>query len=51
MNKLSLSVASLLLAALFTNSAFAVDKNTVAAVNGKKITQKQYQSQCMPMVL
>lgn len=44
MNKLSLSVASLLLATLFTNSAFALDKNSVAAVNGKKITQKQYQA-------
>jgi len=44
MNKISLSVASLLLAALFTNSAFALDKNSVAAVNGKNITQKQYQA-------
>ena len=43
MNKISLSVASLLLATLFTNSAFALGKNSVAAVNGKNITQKQYQ--------
>ena len=43
MNKLSLSVASLLLAALFINPAFALDKSSVAAVNVKKITQKQYQ--------
>lgn len=43
MNKLTLSAASILLTALFTHSAFALDKNTVAAVNGKKITQKQYQ--------
>jgi len=44
MNKLNISVASILLATLFTNSAFALDKNSVAAVNGKNITQKQYQA-------
>ena len=43
MNKLTLSAASLLLATFFANSAFALDKDAVAAVNGKKITQKQYQ--------
>ena len=43
MNRISLSVASLLLATLFTNSAFALGKNSVAAVNGKNITQEQYQ--------
>jgi peptidyl-prolyl cis-trans isomerase C len=43
MNKLTLSAASLLLATFFTSSAFALDKDTVAAVNGKKITQAQYQ--------
>lgn len=44
MNKITLSVASIMLAALFTNSAFALGKNSVAAVNGKNITQKQYQN-------
>jgi len=43
MNKLTLSAASLLLVTLFSSSAFALDKNTVASVNGKKISQKQYQ--------
>ena len=43
MNKITLSAASILLASLLSNSAFALDKNTVASVNGKKITQKQYQ--------
>lgn len=43
MNKITLSVASIMLATLFTNSAFALGKNSVAAVNGKNITQKQYQ--------
>ena len=44
MNKLTLSAASILLATTFSNAAFALDKNTVAAVNGIKITQKQYQA-------
>lgn len=44
MNKLSLTVASVLLASLFTQSAFALGKNDVAAVNGKSITQKEYQA-------
>ena len=44
MNRLTLSAASILLATLLSNSAFALDKNTVASVNGKKITQKQYQA-------
>ena len=43
MNKITLSVASILLATLFTSSAFALGKNSVAAVNGKNITQTQYQ--------
>ncbi len=44
MNRITLSAASILLAALLSNSAFALGKNTVAAVNGKNITQKQYQA-------
>lgn len=44
MNKITLSVASIMLATLFTHSAFALGKNTIAAVNGKNITQKQYQA-------
>lgn len=44
MNKITLSAASFLLATLLSNSAFALDKDTVASVNGKKITQKQYQT-------
>ncbi len=44
MNKLTLSGASFLLATLFTHSAFALDANSVAAVNGKKISQKQYKT-------
>ncbi|MCW9031940.1 MAG: peptidylprolyl isomerase [Gammaproteobacteria bacterium] len=43
MKKLTLSAASLLLVTLFTNTAFALDKNTVASVNGKNISQKQYE--------
>lgn len=44
MNKISISVASILLATLSSSTVFALDKNTVAAVNGKKITQSQYQT-------
>lgn len=44
MNRITLSAASILLATLLSNSAFALGKNTVAAVNGKKITQKQYEA-------
>ena len=44
MNKITLSAASILLATLLSNSAFALDKNTVASVNGTNITQKQYES-------
>ena len=44
MNKLTLNLASILLATLFTNSAFALDAKSVAAVNGKKISQKQYET-------
>lgn len=36
MNRITLSAASILLATLLSNSAFALGKNTVAAVNGKK---------------
>ena len=42
MKKFTLSAASLLLATLLSNSAFALDKDAVAAVNGKKITQEDY---------
>lgn len=44
MNKITLSAASILLATLLSSSAFALGKNDIAAVNGKKITQKQYQA-------
>jgi peptidyl-prolyl cis-trans isomerase C len=44
MNKITLSAASILLATLLSSSAFALGKNAVAAVNGKNITQKQYQA-------
>lgn len=44
MNKTTLSIASILLTSLFVNSAFALDSKSVAAVNGKKISQKQYQT-------
>ncbi len=44
MNKITLSAASILLATLLSNSAFALGKNSVAAVNGKNITQKQYEN-------
>ncbi len=44
MNRITLSAASFLLATLLSNSAFALGKNTVAAVNGKNITQTQYQN-------
>ena len=43
MNRITLSAASILLATLLSNSAFALGKNSVAAVNGKNITQKQYE--------
>ena len=43
MNKLTLSIASLLVATLSATSAYALDANTVAKVNGKKISQDQYQ--------
>jgi len=43
MNKFTISAASILLATLFTQSAFALGKNDVASVNGKSITQQQYQ--------
>ena len=42
MNKLTLSLASILLASLSSGSAFALDSKSVAAVNGKKITQAEY---------
>ena len=44
MNKITLSAASVLLVTLLSNSAFALGKNSVAAVNGKNITQKQYEA-------
>ena len=44
MNKITLSATSILLATLLSNSALALGKNTVAAVNGKNISQKQYQA-------
>ena len=44
MNKFTLSVAGILIATLSSGSVFALSKNTVATVNGKKITQKQYQA-------
>lgn len=44
MNKITLSAASILLVSLLSNSAFALDKSSVAAVNGKNISQKQYQA-------
>jgi len=42
MNKLTLSLASILLATLPSTSAIALDSKSVAAVNGKKISQAQY---------
>lgn len=44
MNKITLNAASILVATLLSNSVFALDKNTVASVNGTNITQKQYES-------
>ena len=44
MNKLTLSLASILLATLSSGSAFALDEKSVAAVNGKNITQEQYKN-------
>ena len=44
MNKITLSAASIVLVSLISNSAFALGKNAVAAVNGKSITKKQYQN-------
>lgn len=44
MNKLTLSITSILLASLLTNTSFALDAKSVAAVNGKNISQKQYQT-------
>jgi peptidyl-prolyl cis-trans isomerase C len=43
MNKSTLSIASLLIATLASTSAFALDAKSVAAVNGKQITQEEYQ--------
>jgi len=44
MNKLTLSIASLLVATLSTTSVYALDANTAAKVNGKKISETQYQN-------
>ncbi|MFK5915764.1 MAG: peptidylprolyl isomerase [Woeseiaceae bacterium] len=38
------TAASILLVSLLIQPAFALDKNTVAAINGKKITQTEYQN-------
>ena len=43
MNKLTLTLASVFLATLFSTSAFALDAKSVASVNGVKITTKEYQ--------
>lgn len=42
MNKITLSLASILLVTLSSGSAFALDAKSVAAVNGKKISQAEY---------
>ena len=42
MNKLTLSLASILLASLTSGSVFALDAKSVASVNGKKISQAEY---------
>jgi peptidyl-prolyl cis-trans isomerase C len=44
MKKFTFTLAGILLFALSSSSVFALSKNTVATVNGKKITQKQYQA-------
>ncbi len=44
MNKFTLGVASILLATLSSSTVFALGKNSVASVNGKNITQKQYEA-------
>jgi peptidyl-prolyl cis-trans isomerase C len=44
MNKFTLSIASILFTTFFINPAFALDAKSVAAVNGKNISQKQYQT-------
>ena len=44
MNKFTLSIASFLIATLSAGSVYALDSKSVAAVNGKKISQKQYQA-------
>ncbi len=44
MNKFTLSVAGFLIATLSAGSVYALDSKSVAAVNGKKITQKQYRA-------
>ena len=43
MNKYTLTVASFLIATLSASTVYALDSKSVAAVNGKKITQIQYQ--------
>lgn len=44
MKLLRISTACLLTASMATGSAFALDANSVASVNGKKITNKEYQA-------
>ncbi len=44
MKKITLSLAGVIVTALITQSAFALDAKSVAAVNGKKISQKTYET-------
>jgi len=44
MNKFISTVAGVLIATVSVSTAYALDKNSVAAVNGKKISQQQYQN-------
>jgi len=44
MNNLTSAIAGILIATLSINTVYALDKNSVAAVNGKKISQQQYQA-------
>lgn len=43
MNTFKLNLATLIILTLTSQSVFALNKNSVAAVNGKNITKKQYQ--------
>jgi len=44
MNKFTSTVAGILIATLSVNTVYALDSKSVAAVNGKSISQKQYQN-------